>query len=211
MNRVENLYPQPDDIKPTCFVFNPEIALSHAYGFVERFKLSEGIRPAAALIIPSEVNTNQILYGLRDPLYSEEFPNAWGLPSTSISIEMFKNLCDKEGRMNLGGVREAIDLLTNKKQKLPRAVLTPEKIVGWTGRLRFKNGYDGNYYLIMVGILTSPVNPNDIPESSVAYSEFRWLTPKEHMKVVEETPSKACGACSALAYQVFLKEGRISS
>lgn len=206
MNRIENPCPHPLDIEPTCFTLNQERALIHAKGIIEKAKLPDGVRPTIGLIIPSERNPRKILYCLRDPLYSREFPDAWGLPSTTIPIEMFRKLAKPNEEMDDQSVSEAIDQLVNKKQKLPNVSLHPEEIVGWTGRIRYKrDGYDGDYYLIMIDIRTAPVDPDTIPSSSVAYTQFNWLTPEEHMKVVEQHPTRACGACSALAYQAFLQ------
>lgn len=204
---TERLCPGPGDIEPICFNLDTKVALSHAQGIVDKLELSDGVKPAIGLIIPSKYDPNRILYGLRNPMYSGEFPDAWGLPSTSMSIEMLLNLVNPNGEINIEKTTEAIDILTNKKNKLPGISLYPEKIIGWTGRIRQRrDGYDGDYYLIMVDIRTKPVNPNVVPPYSVAYSEFRWLTPTEHMEVVTNNPSKACGACSALAYEAFLKE-----
>lgn len=208
MNKRENLCPSPVDIEPTCFTFDPEKAFHHAQSIIETLRLADGVRPAIGLIIPSTFDTDRILYGLRDPLYNDEFPNAWGLPSTSITVEMFRNLVSDQGEINTSVASEAIHLLANKKQKLPNLFLLPDKIVGWTGRVRLeRDGFKGDYYLIMVDVRTKPIDSNVIPQVSIAYTEFRWLTPEEHMKAVEENSSKACGACSALAYQAFL-EGR---
>lgn len=206
MNKQEILCPDPLDLEPTCFTFNSENVLNHARTIVKRAGLKDGIKPAIGLIIPSSGDDKRILYGLRSPL-SSDFPNAWGLPSTSIPIELLTSLVTNEGEMNHACVLETINILTNRKQKLPDVILQPEKIIGWTGRIRLKmNGFDGDYYLVMVDIRTASVDPQHISASSVAYSEFRWLTPEEHKKLVEETPSRACGACSALAYQAFQKE-----
>lgn len=203
MRRSEDLCPQPEDIEPVCFDFCPEKALAHAEKYVERFEL-DYIRPAIGLIIPSLLNPNQILYGLRNPMYKEEFPNAWGLPSSSIPINLCQRLTLSNGEMNTQAVLEAINILADKKQKLPHILLFPERIVGWAGKVRFRSaGYDSNYYLIMIDIRTRPVSPNDIPSSSVAYIKFSWLTPDEHKKIAESSPSKACGTCSALAYEAF--------
>lgn len=204
MSRIERLCPNPADIEPVCFNLDPERALGHAQSIVDQLQLADGIRPAVGLIIPSALDEERILYGLRSS-QSSEFPNAWGLPSTSISIDMFRNLMTQDGEMNPKTTAEIINILTDKKRKLPNLSLVPEKIVGWTGRARLQgNRYDGNYYLIMVDIKTAPVNPEVIPNSSIAYSEFNWLTPKDHMRAVEENPHRACGACSTLAFQAFL-------
>lgn len=206
MNKIESVCPNPADIEPLCFSLDTERALAHAQSFVDKLGLKDGIRPAIGLIIPSKSNGDQILYGLRDPLYSGEFPNAWGLPSTNITVEIFRNLTTQNGELNIQGVTEAINIVTNAKQKLPNISLVPERIVGWMGRLRLeRDGYNGDYYLIMVDIRTTPIRPEAIPNSSIAYSEFTWLTPGDYMRSVEENPNRACGACSALAYQDSLR------
>lgn len=206
-NRKENPCPSPLDIEPTCFSLDPKRALAHAQSIVNKLGSAYGIKPAVGLIIPLVSDPTRILYGLRDPMHSDEFPNAWGLPSTSITIEMFEGLVTRKGGINIPGAEEVIELLSKKKQKLPNSSLSPDQIVGWTGRVRSKrNGYREDYYLLMVDIRTKPISFEESPQPSIAYTEFRWLTPEEHMKIVEENPSKACGACSALAYQAFLEE-----
>lgn len=206
MKRLKDKCPHPKNIEPVCLNFSPSTALAHAQRYAEKFRL-DSVRPAIGLIIPSALNPNQILYGLRNPKCSEEFPNVWGLPSTSISIYLCRKLALPNGNMNTQVVSEVIDVLTNKKQKLPHVSLVPEKIVGWTGRIRLRSaGYNGNYYLVMIDVRTRPINPNTIPKSSVAYTEFSWLSPDEHKKITEDSSSRAYGACTALAYEVFQHE-----
>ncbi|MFZ5844926.1 MAG: hypothetical protein ACOY0S_00465, partial [Patescibacteria group bacterium] len=188
--------PSVFDIEPTCFSLDPTRALSHAYLILERSGIAkENVQIAVGLVIPSATNPDQILYGRRDPLYHTEYQDTWGLPSTGISQEEF--LAAGVGGAGLQPVPSRIG-----ERKLGGLALEFDQVVGWAGRLRL-TGVDPqfarDYYLILVDVQTKPIVPSSVPGQTVAYREFRWLTPQEQVQLVLASPKKACGACSELA------------
>ncbi len=212
MANLTETCPQPFDIEPTCYSFDPEAALKHPRGilkivFPERTigDIEGMIKSAVAFVIPSKVDPNKYLYGLRSP-DSREFPNAWGLPSTGLLIESFRGLVNAEGKINTQEINAAISKMLESKGQITSETLIPQDIIGWTGRLRGPNsGFATDYYLLMVDVRTQPIDPDSVARFTDRYTEFAWLSPQEHMKMVEQTPSKACGACSALVYDYSKK------
>lgn len=205
--------PQPFDIEPTCFEFNAQNAWNHARGILsltfpekEPYEIDMMIEPAVAFVVPSAYDASKYLYGKRSP-DSDEFPNAWGLPSTSITKEQI-HLLDRSGTINPEIGEQIVMKLRQKKGELTTQTLNPQKIIGWTGRLRGpNNGYDHDYYLIMVDIQTDPIDPQSVASQTYKYTEFQWLTADEHNDLILQSDSKACGACSALVFEYSKQKG----
>ena len=189
--------PKSYDIEPTCFEVNPPIAINHAKSICEQMGMtSSSIRVAMGLMIPNAKNPSKILYGLRNPQFHTEYKDTWGLPSVGMSQNDFLNLDTDQN--SIQAVMEKL-----AQNKLNGADLTPERLIGWTGRLRSPKvdpQFTEPYYLIMVDLITKPVAPSKIPKSTPAYSHQIWLTPDEHAEIVTASPNKACGACSQLAF-----------
>lgn len=210
MARIE--CPQPFDIEPTCFNFDGQEAWNHARDILSLTfpgknpdEIESMIEPAIAFVIPSAHNSDEYLYGKRSP-DADEFPDAWGLPSVSITKDQFSQL-DKNGQVDQNTGLETVMKLRQKKGKITSSTITPKRIVGWTGRLRGPtNGYGHDYYLIMVDVQTDPIDPDSIATNTHKYTEFRWLTPDQHMDLTSQAENQACGACSALIYQ-YTKQG----
>lgn len=207
MASITEACPQPFDIEPTCYSFNPETALKHARNILQitfpeksAVEIEAMIQPAVGFVIPSTLYPDKYLYGLRSS-DSKEFPGAWGLPSTSVSIDDFKNLVTKDEVINPQVAEAVITKMLRSKGQITKSPLIPDKFIGWTGRLRGPgNGFARDYYLILADLKMMPVDSDGVSESTPRYTEFAWLSPQEHMVMVENTPSKACGACSALVY-----------
>lgn len=205
MGASKDSCPKSYDIEPTCFEVIPAVAINHAKSICEQMGMpSSSIRVATGLMIPNAKNPSKILYGLRDPQFHTEYKDTWGLPSAGMSQDEF---------LNLDTDPNSIQVVMKKlaQNKLNGVELTPDKFVGWTGRLRSPNvdpQFTEPYYLIMVDLITKPVDPSNIPMSTPAYSSLLWLTPQEHAEIVTASPKKACGACSQLAFAAT-NQGRL--
>lgn len=188
--------PSPCDIEPACFFLDAPRALSHARMVLEQTGLAkENLRVAVGLVIPNALNKEQILYGLRDPQYHNEYRDTWGLPSMGITPDDL--LASQKDGLAFGQIPERIG-----NRKLSGLALEFDHIVGWTGRLRlvrYDPQFASDYYLIMVDVRTKPVLPDAVPETTTAYTQLQWLTPEDHTALVLATPNRACGACSDLA------------
>lgn len=192
----ESVCPSPFDIEPTCFNLEPQVALEHARRVCRDANIpEESVRTAMGLVIPNHHDQGRILYGLRDPEYHTEYRDTWGLPSIGVGTDDFLRFTDNSPIPS--SVTDRLSQL-----KLGNIPLQPERIVGWTGRLRLTHQdpqFETDYYLILVDVKTEPVHPDLLPTNTAAYKELRWFTPEEHAQFVETTPHQACGACSELA------------
>lgn len=196
MIRVDKC-PQSWNIEPTCFDVIPAVAMKHAEGICQQMTIPKSsIRVAMALMIPNANDPTKILYGLRNPEFHTEYKNTWGLPSVGMQQEEFLKL-DTDLEATLAVMQRLAH------NKLDNVELAPDRFVGWTGRLRSPKvdpQFPELYYLIMIDVVTKPVDPRSIPMSTLAYSNLLWLTPQEHAAIVTASPTKACGACSQLAF-----------
>lgn len=195
MKKTNEACPAASDIEPTCFDFDASVAWNHAQTVCEALELPrDAVQPAIGLVIPNQDNSYAILYGLRSSVYHTEFKDTWGLPSIGLT---------REELFQLGEPGPAGAILARLSQrKLGGVRLEPDRIVGWTGRIRLTRNdpqFTHDYYLVMVDIKTTPVDPRELPPNSDAYTQLRWLTPKQHTEIVQTSPQHACGACSELA------------
>lgn len=196
------------DIEPTYDWYEPLFAFIHAQTILKATypdypieQIRQMIHPAVGLLIPSSQDPQKILYVLRDA-GSKEFPNAWGLPSTGIDIEQGFRLKGPNEQPDTDTFHGIVEQMLTRKGRFTSAKLIPKDFLGWTGRLRGpQNGFAEEYYLVMIDIVTQPVDPDTICTTD-RYPDFQLLTPEEHHSLITHWPNTACGACSTLVYEI---------